>query len=254
MSKGRIVSIHSFRGGTGKSNITVNLAACAARQGKRVAVLDTDLQSPGAHILFRLDPQDMRVTLVDYLWGNCTSEETAYDVTSRIGSKVSGKCWFVPASPDIETINRIIDEGYDVNRIYDHVGELITKFELDLLLIDTHPGLSKAMLLTTAISHALVLLVRPDEQDYYGTALLSEVAGRLEIPNIFLVVNKALLAFDRKQLEETIQKAFGHEVLALLPLCEELAALQSSKLFTSLYPEHEISKSLGSIVERLLRD
>ena len=43
---GKIVSIHSFRGGTGKSNIAANLAAAAALDGKRVAVMDTDMANP----------------------------------------------------------------------------------------------------------------------------------------------------------------------------------------------------------------
>ena len=43
----KIISIHSFRGGTGKSNLTANLAAQAAALGNRVAIVDTDIQSPG---------------------------------------------------------------------------------------------------------------------------------------------------------------------------------------------------------------
>ena len=39
----KIVSIHSFRGGTGKSNITANVAAQIAMQGHRVGVIDTDM-------------------------------------------------------------------------------------------------------------------------------------------------------------------------------------------------------------------
>ncbi len=54
MNKGKIVSIHSFRGGTGKSNTTANLAAQVAMAGKRVGVVDTDIQSPGIHVLFGL--------------------------------------------------------------------------------------------------------------------------------------------------------------------------------------------------------
>ena len=50
----KVISVHSFRGGTGKSNTTANLAAVYAQQGKRVAVIDTDIQSPGIHALFGL--------------------------------------------------------------------------------------------------------------------------------------------------------------------------------------------------------
>ena len=49
---GKIVSIHSFRGGTGKSNTTANLASQVALTGKRVGIVDTDIQSPGIHVLF----------------------------------------------------------------------------------------------------------------------------------------------------------------------------------------------------------
>lgn len=45
-----VISVHSFRGGTGKSNTTANLAAVYAQQGRRVAVIDTDIQSPGIEL------------------------------------------------------------------------------------------------------------------------------------------------------------------------------------------------------------
>ena len=77
----KIVSIHSYRGGTGKSNLTANLAACLAAAGKRVAVVDTDIQSPGIHMLFGLEDTSERRTLNDYLWERCRVAETAVDVT-----------------------------------------------------------------------------------------------------------------------------------------------------------------------------
>ena len=64
---GKIVSIHSFRGGTGKSNLTANLASQIALTGKKVGVVDTDIQSPGIHVLFGLDERKMGRTLTDYL-------------------------------------------------------------------------------------------------------------------------------------------------------------------------------------------
>src|SRR5262245_53203 len=50
----KIIAIHSFRGGTGKSNTTANIAALLAADGRRVGVIDTDIQSPGIHVLFGL--------------------------------------------------------------------------------------------------------------------------------------------------------------------------------------------------------
>jgi len=77
----RIISIHSFRGGTGKSNTTANVAMLLAAEGRRVGVVDTDIQSPGIHILFGVDQSTLDHSLNDYLWGRCRIEDAAHDVT-----------------------------------------------------------------------------------------------------------------------------------------------------------------------------
>ncbi len=64
----KIISIHSFRGGTGKSNTTANVATLLATEGRRVGVIDTDIQSPGIHILFGLAGEEITTSLNDYLW------------------------------------------------------------------------------------------------------------------------------------------------------------------------------------------
>ena len=81
---GEIISVHSFRGGTGKSNLAANMAAILARQGKRVGIVDTDIQSPGVHVLFGYDESRMTRSLNDYLWGQAQIEDIAYDV-SEVG-------------------------------------------------------------------------------------------------------------------------------------------------------------------------
>ncbi len=207
---GKIVSIHSYRGGTGKSNITANVAACALDMGKKVAVLDTDLQSPGIHVIFGYDQSRIKLTLVDFLYGKCTISETAYDVTENINPDSGGKCYLVPASMTTRAISRILDEGYDVNRLNSHFDELISELDLDYLFIDTHPGLNKETMLTTAISDVLVMLIRPDQQDYYGSAILSQVANKLEIPKVFIVANKVFSTINYDQLSKRLKSTLKH--------------------------------------------
>ena len=55
----KIISLHSFRRGTGKSNLVASLAALLAAEGQRVGAIDTDLQSPSLHILFGLGEGDI---------------------------------------------------------------------------------------------------------------------------------------------------------------------------------------------------
>ena len=91
-----IISIHSFRGGTGKSNTTANLAALLAMDGRRVGVIDTDINSPGIHVLFGLDEDEIAHSLNDYLWGKCTIQDAALDVTSRLAADIEGQIFLIP--------------------------------------------------------------------------------------------------------------------------------------------------------------
>ena len=99
----KIISVHSFRGGTGKSNSSANIAANLAASGKRVAVVDTDVQSPGIHVLFGFGEDMPGKMLNDYLYGGCPIVEAAHDVTSVVantplGVKPGGALYLVPAS------------------------------------------------------------------------------------------------------------------------------------------------------------
>ncbi len=88
-----IVCLHSFRGGTGKSNISGNLAALLALKGRRVALVDTDIQSPGVHVLFGLDERSMRRSINEFLWGECPITDAAHDVSGAIDNPAAGRNW-----------------------------------------------------------------------------------------------------------------------------------------------------------------
>ncbi|MGH9890972.1 MAG: P-loop NTPase [bacterium] len=95
----RVISVHSFRGGTGESNIAGSLAIALALQGRRVAVVDTDIQSPGIHILFGVAEDRMSPALNDLLWGRCSIEAAAHDVSAtRCATPAGACCWFRRAS------------------------------------------------------------------------------------------------------------------------------------------------------------
>jgi septum site-determining protein MinD len=211
----KIVSIHSFRGGTGKSNTTANLATSLAMRGMRVGVVDTDIQSPGIHVIFGMQEEDFDKTLNDFLWGRCAIEDAAYDVTDRLGGQIPGKVFLVPSSIRTGEITRILRDGYDVSLLNDGMHGVISALNLDVLFIDTHPGLNEETLLSIAISDALVIIMRPDSQDYRGTGVTVEVARSLEVPKLLLVVNKTPPQFDVDQVREGDRSARSR----VEPLC-----------------------------------
>jgi MinD-like ATPase involved in chromosome partitioning or flagellar assembly len=137
----KVVSVHSYRGGTGKSNFTANLATTVAAQGYRVGVVDTDLPSPGIHNLFCLEPEQTQKALNHYLWGECPIEAVAYDVSANVGiNGGSGQLFLVPASVKADDIARILNNGYDVKLMNDGFRSLVKALQLDYLFIDTLPA------------------------------------------------------------------------------------------------------------------
>src|SRR5262249_16758591 len=203
----KIVSVHSYRGGTGKSNLTANLATTVARHGQRVGIVDTDIQSPGIHVLFGLDDSKINRALNDYIWGECAIEDTAYNITLAEVTARGGTIFLIPSSLKAGEIARIIKEGYEAEGLNAGFQDLIDKLPLDYLFIDRHPGLNEETLLSIAISDVLVLILRPDQQDYQGTAVTVEVARKLHVARMLLVVNKALPSVNFTALREQVANA-----------------------------------------------
>ncbi|NCY15737.1 MAG: MinD/ParA family protein [Actinobacteria bacterium] len=254
----KILSVHSFRGGTGKSNTSANIAARLAASGRRVAVVDTDVQSPGIHVLFGFDEHIPGPTLNDYLYGSAPIADTAHDVTDRItmsGATVreGGALFLVPASIRAGDIARVLRQGYDVEVLNDGFRELVKGLALDHLIIDTHPGLNEETLLSITISDTLLLIMRPDKQDYQGTAVTVDIARRLEVPELLLMVNKVPSNADPVIMAEDVSEAYDVEVAGVLPLSEDIVTNASGGLFSLTDPDHDWSRAIASVVDRLAR-
>jgi MinD-like ATPase involved in chromosome partitioning or flagellar assembly len=248
----QIISVHSYRGGTGKSNTTANIATLLARSGRRVGVVDTDIQSPGIHILFGLDESKMHRSLNDYLWGACQIEEAAHDVTQRLGANVNGQVFLIPSSMKTGDIARVLRDGYDVGKLRDGFQELIKRLKLDILMIDTHPGLNEETLLSIAISDALIIVLRPDQQDYQGTSVTVEVARKLDVPRLLLIVNKVPVVFNIADVKARVEQTYHSDVAAVLPHSDEMMALGSAEIFVQRYPHHPITAALEEVVTKLI--
>lgn len=248
----KTISVHSFRGGTGKSNTTANVATILAAEGRRVGVIDTDIQSPGIHVLFGLDEDRMSRSLNDYLWGKCKIEETAHDVTANVGAPIKGCLYLIPSSIKAGEIARVLKESYDVGLLNDGLRDLIDALDLDVLMIDTHPGLNEETLLSIAISDALAIILRPDQQDYQGTSVTVEVARKLSVPRMLLVVNKVPSVFNLEEVRARVEKTYNCPVAAVLPHSDEMMVLASAGIFVVRYPNHPVSMALRQVAARLI--
>jgi MinD-like ATPase involved in chromosome partitioning or flagellar assembly len=253
----RIIAVHSFRGGTGKSNLTANLATTLALAGRRVGIVDIDIQSPGIHVLFGIDEQQVERSLNDYLWGRCAIQDAAYDVSATLprerGTAVAsrGSLYLVPSSIQAGEIALVLREGYDVDLLAAGAQALLTELSLDYLLLDTHPGLNEETLLCLAMSDVTLVVLRPDRQDYQGTAVTLEVARKLDVPHLLLTVNMVLPTVDFDALRQEVEQAYSTPVAGLFPLSEDLMQLGSSGIFCLSYPDHPWTRVLQAVAGQL---
>jgi MinD-like ATPase involved in chromosome partitioning or flagellar assembly len=204
-------------------------------------------------VLFGLNEQSMTHSLNDYLWGKCPIQDTAYDLTKNLDTTLKGDLFLIPSSIKAGEIARVLREGYDVTLLNDGFHDLIEELDLDVLVIDTHPGLNEETLLSIAVSNALAIIMRPDQQDYQGTGVTVEVARKLDVPRMVLVVNKVPPLFNLQEVKARVERTYGVEVAAVIPHSDEMMTLASEGVFVLRFPNHPITQTLKELADSLMR-
>jgi septum site-determining protein MinD len=217
-----IVAIHASQGGTGKTNIAANVAAQLALRGRRVGIVDIDLQTPALHIPLGLAGLPDR-TLNDFLLGNCAIDEAAYEVKMPPGqgNPSGGALYVVPSGVHSQEITKGIRRRYDITPL-------------------------------VALCDLLILTLTTDQKDFQGTAALLGVARELEADPILLVVNMIPPGYDHDNLRQQLERVYRCPVIAMLPLSEEMIRFGSSGLFSLRVPEDPFSRGVGEIVGRIV--
>lgn len=237
----KIVSIHSFRPGTGKSRVAANIATVLAASGLRVGIIDSDAQSPQIHALFGVPATAIQHSLNDFMWGSCTITQTAHDISHSISDRLKGTIFLIPFTTQPGEID------YDISLLSDSFQLLTRALSLDVLLIDTPPGLDNTTLPTLAFSDLQLVILRPDDQDFQGTSVTIDVAQRLGVPAMMLIVTQVPESLAIADVRQQVERVYGCEVIAVLAESAELDGLARPGLFVAYYPNHPITIELTRV-------
>lgn len=227
----RLVLLNSFRRGAGKSTLAANLAALAHASGQRVGLVDSCFSAPALHVFFGLYNEDHRASFYDFLSGRQALEETALDVTGRLGLAEAGRLYLLPASQRIEDRLASLHYSYDLAHLAESLQLLSRSLRLDLLVVDSPAGVSENNLSLLALADTVLMTLRPEPMDFQGTAVLVDVARRLDVPQIQLVLNDVAAVYDIADLKARTEAALGCPVAAVMPHDEGLLACGSSGLY-----------------------
>jgi len=138
----QVIAVTGGKGGTGKSNIAVNLSLALAADGHRTLLLDADLGMANVDVLLGLDA---RATLQDVLNGTCQLQDIILHGSNNL--------MVIPAASGFRQLANIgVNECAGLVRAFSDL-----KAPVDILVIDTASGISE--LVTSFCSAAAEIMV-----------------------------------------------------------------------------------------------
>lgn len=240
-----LISFHSYKGGTGKTNIAGNLACYLAKKGKRVGLVDTDVSGPGIHALFSLNVDK---TLVDYLRGKAVLEDTIFKPSY-------GELYIIRSDATEEDLTSYArDPAEAKEKLQAMLREFETKYNLDHIILDCSPGLNRSSLLVMGMSGFSIIVCTPDKQDIRGTYVISGVAKRMNVkPHILFNKLPGNRYVDTKGVLEELSMKFGLQPVGSILFDETMAGAWSRKIMVHAYPDSEYSRQIGELAERIIQ-
>jgi len=185
-----VITFYSFKGGVGRTMALVNVAAQLAKMGRKVLLVDFDLEAPGLETFDHLRPPKPHPGLVEYVT-EYRSTWRAPDVRDYIYSagsvgKKGGQLWVMPAGRRDATYQSALAK-IDWIRLYrDEAGFLLLEdtkaqweqeYKPDYVLIDSRTGHTDVEgICTRQLPNAVVVLFFPNEQNLVG---LQDVCRRI---------------------------------------------------------------------------
>jgi pilus assembly protein CpaE len=202
--RGRVITVFSPKGGTGKTVISTNLAALLAKQeGKRTLLLDLDLQFGDAAIVLGLEPTKTIYDLV-VAPGELDSEKLAGYVSKH-------PCGLdVLAAPLRPEDAELIVEG-KVTALIE-----VAKTSYDAIVVDTSPFFHGPMLATLDRTDQLLVLCGLDVPTLKNVRLALQTLELLSFPSsrIHYVMNRASanVGLKTREVEDGLKVKVGHEL------------------------------------------
>ena len=254
----KTISIHSSRGGTGKSLISSNLSVILAAKGKNVALFDFDFRAPSLITIF----QARRLTknaVNDYLDGKTRLSEIVVDMTSKYD--LEGRLLLGFANDDMEAMRDIAlkDRKWQMQALRRMTAlkeELQKNYDIDIIVFDTSPGVQYSSVNAVVSSDTCIIISSMDILDLEGARRMIKDLYEPFEKETYILVNKAtpymLMQEDRKNdFIKEIQNRFTQPIIAIIPCYCDILLAQRVSLFTLEKPDHPFTWALTEISKRI---
>jgi len=259
--KAKAISIHSSRGGTGKTVIASNLAMIMAGKGMNVALLDLDFRAPSLSMVFsKAIESPVRFWLNDFLNGECKEEQVMIDV-SKIYD-LEGKLLIGLSNPSIEAIRNIMGKSSSwevtaVKKLFSLLSSLFNNMNVDCCLLDTSPGVQYSSINSAVSSDLTIVVTTLDSLDLKGSEnMLLDLYDALERKTVVLVnkyspESRVLKGKRSESVASSVEGILKHSVIGMIPCFCDVLQQERASIMAVEDPKHPFVKSLEEVAEKL---
>ncbi len=246
LSGGATVTVTSPTGGCGKTFFATNMAyELAAHSGKRVALLDLDLQFGEVSTALRLRPAH---TISDLMARRLEvgDDEGAHELRAFMTHHSSGiEVLAAPSDPaDADAIT-----SPDVSWLIQ-----AAQAAYSYVIVDTPPALTEEVLAAFDLSDSLVVMATLDLPSVKNLGVFLSTLDRLKVPaeGISLLLNKAESDVGLSPAE--VQRLFRQEFVGVLPYSKEVSrSVNAGRPVLESAGNCEISRALARSIRTVLK-
>ena len=244
VSKTRVISVTSGKGGVGKTNIVANLGYAFARIGKKVLILDADLGLGNLDVLLGLAP---KFNLSHVIMGQ-----------KSIGDIIvegPGNMLILPASSGIQELTQLTQS--QKVQILCELDQLINA--VDILFIDTAAGISSNVMDFNVTAHEIIVVVSPEPTaitDAY--ALMKVLSLKYAEKRCKVIVNLAGTSQQGsevfRQLNMVTERFLDMTIDYLGSVLFDAnitRGVKQQKLVSELYPDTQASRCFADLAQKI---
>jgi MinD-like ATPase involved in chromosome partitioning or flagellar assembly len=253
---GKIIAVHSYKGGTGKTLLSVNLAAALAKKGKKICLFDLDFRAPSLATLLKVENAEH--WLNDYLNGTCEIDKILIDLSERF--HINGKFYVGLANPATEAIRDMSakDRKWEMRalgRLLSLRTSLISEKSFDYLVFDTSPGLQYSSINAIVSSDLVVVATTFDRSDIDGTKRMLRELYDLFEKKTGIVLNKVLEASksSKEEMRTKVKDVYQVPLLGIVPCFCDILKAGGDIIFVSEKPEHPFTKILDEVTDEIVK-
>lgn len=251
---GKIIAVHSYKGGTGKTLLSVNLAAAFAKRGKKVCLFDLDFRAPSLATLLKVEKADH--WLNDYLNGTCEIDKVLMDLTDRIHN--GGKLLVGLANPSTEAIRDMSakDRKWEMRalgRLLALRNSLLDAKGINYLIFDTSPGLQYSSINAIVSSDLVIVATTFDRSDVDGTKRMLKELYELFEKKTEIILNKVLEAPIRsgKDFQAKVKDIYQVPLLGIVPCFCDILKAEGNTIFAEEKPGHPFTRILDEMANTI---